>query len=688
MNLMKKCVPTMKNFRAFLTIFLGIMCGVILAPTVLIAGDEDWRPISPAEMALKESSVEKNADAEAIFWEVRINDSDTSGVAQNHYVRVKIFTERGRERFSKFDIPFVKGTKIKDVSARVIKTDGTIVELKKEDIFEREIIRAGGVKVKAKSFAVPNIEPGVIVEYRYRQVRGNGASAVGMALEFQRDIPVQNLSYYYKPYEGKKPIYSPYNLNGINFVKDKNGYFLAQNLNVPSFQEEPRMPPELTVKPWMRLQDVRQTYTATNFGIGIVTKDPAKLSQYWGAVSSQRAVYFQSMMKSKGDVKKVAAEVAGSAATPDEKLQKLYDYCQTNIKNLTFDTVMTPEQRMKISKNNQTLGDVLKNKSGESYEIDMLFGAMALTLDMDVRVAMTGDRSEMFFDPNTPDETLIHLAAIAVKVGDNYKFYNPGLIYLPAGSLIWYEENVYAMLINDKNYVWVQTPMTTAAKTLSKRTGKFKLLEDGTLAGTVRIEHNGHAGWTRKLSERDETPDKRAENVKEDVKRLYGGGAEVSAITVENVEDTVKPIIYSYQISIPNYAQKTGKRLFFQPNFFEYGTKPLFTANNRKHDIYFNYPWSEEDSITIEMPSGYTLDNGDSPAPVQDPQKIGSNVISMAVAADGKTLKYQRKFYFGDNNNILFPAQFYAPIKSMFEFFHKNDTHSLALKQNAPTATK
>ena len=32
-------------------------------------------------------------------------------------VRVKIFTNRGREKRSKFDIPFTKKTKIKDVAA-------------------------------------------------------------------------------------------------------------------------------------------------------------------------------------------------------------------------------------------------------------------------------------------------------------------------------------------------------------------------------------------------------------------------------------------------------------------------------------------------------------------------------------------------------------------------------------------
>jgi hypothetical protein len=59
---------------------------------------------------------------------------------------VKIFTERGREKYSKFDIPFTKGMKIKELAARVIKPDGSVTEIKKEDIFDREIVKASGLK--------------------------------------------------------------------------------------------------------------------------------------------------------------------------------------------------------------------------------------------------------------------------------------------------------------------------------------------------------------------------------------------------------------------------------------------------------------------------------------------------------------------------------------------------------------
>src|SRR5947207_1019524 len=223
----------MKVFPRFLLLLLAATLGISFSATTF-AGD-DWRAVTPEELAMKAAKVEADADAEAIFWEVRIDDSSAENLSMQHYVRVKIFTDRGREKYSKFDIPFSKGMKIKDIAARVIKPDGSAVEIQKEDIFEREIIKANGLKVKAKSFAVPGLEPGVIVEYRYREVISE-AGAAGMHLKFQHDIPVQTLSYYYKPYNKRAPNYQSFNFQDTKFVEGDKGFWVATRTNVPALK--------------------------------------------------------------------------------------------------------------------------------------------------------------------------------------------------------------------------------------------------------------------------------------------------------------------------------------------------------------------------------------------------------------------------------------------------------------------
>jgi hypothetical protein len=143
--------------------------------------------------------------------------------------------------------------------------------------------------------------------------------------------------------------------------------------------------------------------------------------------------------------------------------------------------------------------------------------------------------------------------------------------------------------------------------------------------------------------------------------------------------------VISYHVRFPGYAQRTGKRLFLQPAFFQHGIEPLFATTNRRYAVYFHYPWSEDDSVDIDLPTGYALDNADAPAP------FGSGAISdykpsLAVTSDGKTLIYRRKFFFGGGGNVLFPVESYPQIKNYFDTLQKQDSHSIALKQAAASS--
>ena len=658
----------------------ALFLSLFILSTVGFSQDKEWRPVTPEELSAKQPSVEPDADAEAIFWEIRIDDSSSDELALRHYVRVKIFTERGREKFSKFDVPYTKEIRIKDLAARVTKADGAVVEIDKKDIFDREIVKAGGIKIKARSFAVPNIEPGVIVEYRYREIVADGG-AKGMRLALQRDIPIKELSYYYKPYGSDAPTYHNYGSTDTKFVKDSKGFWLAKKANVPSFKEEPRMPPEDHVRPWMLLTGARIGITSANmFGITFTIKDPGNQTAYWGAVTVENAPLIKFMNKPKKEIKALAEQITAGGASNDEKLRKLYQYCQTEIRNTSFDTTLTDEDRKKLP-TIRSMSDVLKNKSAGSQYVDMLFGAFASALGMDSSIAFTGDRSKMFFKPEMTNESLIHPAAVAVMVDGDWKFFNPGMRVLPYGMLVWYEQDAWALIIGEKNYYWRETPLSGHADSAASRTGKLRLLEDGTLEGTVKEELSGHLALNYRIDNYDESATKREENLKEQLKERLST-AEISEISIENVTDSSKPVVTQYKIRVPNYAQKTGKRLFLQPGFFEHGEKPLFAGASRKYDIFFRFPWSENDKIEIELPKGFELENAEAPMSVSDPSKISSLNTNIAVATGAtKSIIYDRKFYFGGGKNVLFAASVYPAMKALFDTFHTSDSHTLTLRQ-------
>lgn len=624
-----------------------------------VFAQQSWRPVTQAEIDRKTPMVEPDADAEAIFWEVSLDNKRIDKLFYQHYVRVKIYTERGRERFAKIDIPFYKDKKVEEVAARVIKPDGSIVELQPSDIFEREIARAGKFSEMAKSFAVPNIAPGVIVEYQYREVFKDD-TADNEFLYFQRDIPVQRLTYSVRPNERLSLSFDSVNMDPIRFIKNEEGFFVGTRENVPAYREEPQMPPESEVRQFVHLK--YQTF-------GLFS------STFFGNSVSRG---FDEATEKQKEVAQKAAELTAGAQSNEEKIQRLYDFVQKKIRNANFDRSITDEQRKDIK--NKKASDTLKRGIGTSYDIDILFASLVRAAGFDANIMYSGNRALKFFNherDQVPGN--IRYSGVAIRQGNDWKPYNPGTPYMPAGMTFWNYELISTMIAGAGGYSWMKIPLADYKQNHSKRTGKFKLLDDGTLEGDVTFEYTGQSAISRRGDLYRRTPAEREDVIKKSISSRQTT-FEISQLTITNFDDLSKPYSYTFHVKVPNYAQKTGKRIFLQPGFFEYGSQQVFSAETRKYAIYFQYPWSENDQVEIELPKGFDADSIDAPKLVREAGGLASDDVKIEFVKETNSIKYSREFYFGATGKVLFGPNAYKPLKFLFDAVHNADVHSISLK--------
>ncbi len=654
-----------------------------------------WQPVSQAELQMKTPQVESGADAEAIFWKVNI-DYKEDNLIYSYYVRLKVFTEHGREQFSKIEI--AKKNEIRNVAARVIAPDGKISEIAKKDIFDKVVVKTSFSSYKTKSFAIPNLEIGSIIEYKFEEVhlknsisffllynslpfldQVGGDSRVNLNfplpppsynLEFQTDIAAQQISYTLKLDGGREKWQTkPHNMSDIEPVQssENRSEYIFTRTNVPMFKRESLMLPDSEVK-----QSVRIYKTSSKSD-----DDVWNLSR----INIKPRLRLIKKASEEKDIIQKARELTANATNDEEKILRLYNFCRKEIKNLANDKTLTSEQFYKqVSKNDNKLSELLENKQGSSYQINNMFAAMTKSLGFEPELVLGYDRREYLFDSQNKSDIDLVPIAILIKVGDDWRYFLPSESYLPFGLLPWYYEGITALRANETVAKWFTLPVATPEKNKIKRLGNFVLSENGTLEGKLEIEYSGYIDVNKKVNDADETPQMREVNFQNEIKERIST-AEISDVKFENSDDNDKNYKISCKIYIPNYAQKTGKRLFLQPGFFEYGTSPLFSSATRKYDIAFNYPWSEDDDITISLPSGFALDNPDRPADITDAKNIGSLKISIQVNKEQTFMKYTRKFHFGGGGNILFPATAYDLLKGFFDQYHKADTHIITLKQ-------
>src|SRR5690606_38907096 len=251
----------------------------------------------------------------------------------------------------------------------------------------------------------------------------------------------------------------------------------------------------------------------------------------------------KSALKPNKEIETVTSNLLQGATTDDEKLERMYNFAKTEIKNTTYAENVTEEEKKRAGKN-KSAGDTLKYKVGTPGDIDQLFGAMARAAGYEARIAFSGNRSDLFFDRRVANFNLMMgSSSIAVKVGEKWRFFSPASYFVPFGMMGWVEENQMALIGDPKDLIFVEIPLSGADRSVESRTGKFKLDGDGNLTGDARIEYTGHQAFRHKMLNRGDSRTEQETRLKDLVRATMGSTAEVENITIENINDPEKPFV-------------------------------------------------------------------------------------------------------------------------------------------------
>src|SRR5439155_14590094 len=123
---------------------------------------EDWLPIGPQELQIKDVPGDPGAPAIQIYYAQYIDNSDRS---QFVHRCIKILNETGK-KYADVEIVTGPGAGVKDLKARTIHPDGSIVEFTGKP-FDKTLFKSRGIKVLAKTFTFPDATVGSIIEYKY-----------------------------------------------------------------------------------------------------------------------------------------------------------------------------------------------------------------------------------------------------------------------------------------------------------------------------------------------------------------------------------------------------------------------------------------------------------------------------------------------------------------------------------------
>lgn len=626
-----------------------------------VGGRSDWKTITQQELRLNAAAIgDPNADAVVLLRKGELNDNDPEGTNLRVYVRIKIFTEAGR-RYGEVRLPYkVEQCKITDVKARTVRPNGSIIEVPPREIFDRILVKTGHGVSREKAFSMPGVEPGAIIEYQYRQTYPTGFRYFG--LELQSELFTKELIYSIQPNTSTNLFLKWVRFNLQDPEMFKFSWAGSRNIkgeNIPPFVREPMMPPERAVKTWGWLYYTDQTETPPE--------------EFWRKQGREMYYEFERETKPTSTIRKIVEIITLPADTPRKKLSRVYEYTQKNIRNISLDPLDESEDRSVLKKNDNA-EETVGRRYGTSREINRLFIALARALGMDARVAELTTRDDNFFRREFTDPFQLNseVTAIISKEGA-IEFFDPSTPFCPMGTLPWEKEAVPALIYDPRELRFVTTPITDAGLNSEERSLSVVLRGDGRVDVKGEIKLDGQ----RALSLRNELADLpdagRNKWITESIQRLLPtASVSQSTFPKSNLARTSEPIQFGLAFSADGFASTTGTRVLLRPALLSHPDRGLFESPTRSNRVYFEYPWAENDRVTIDVPPGFSAEQLPDPVVFDiDAARYTSRFIN----ENGRII-YERRLRV---NAIIVEVDKYEVLKRFFDRVHQADRAPLLL---------
>ena len=647
--------------------FLVLTCTCLL-PLAVFAKPE-WESIPVEDLAATECKSYPGASAEALIVRQSFESSGSNSWT-NHFQRYKIYSPKAAEERGVMNIDYSEYTRVWNLDARVTKPDGHSTEYHKADFHDSVFVKVGGYKLKRQTLAVPNLEAGDVVELKWTQ---EAATNIGNYYWWYAQLPVPVRRYTFaieSSIHDCKVLW--FNVPGAELTHPSGGQLQLEMRNLPPFTAETAMAPERDVRGWYLLM-------FTSKYLNWFNKDQQGL---WKEISAYFGEEYRFLIKPNDAIKTTAKDLVAGAATDEEKLQRLYNFCQTRVSNLDyFDSAELQKAKKKLDDRSspQSPAETLRLQSGYTHHVNELFASLAKAAGFDVRQAKSASREVTLAVKNPLGWLFLDEDAVAVHEGQTWKLYAPGDYYVPPGMLNKSIESATSLVCDEDTVIFIDNPVSPAAKSPVTKRGHFTLDAEGNLEGDVEISLEGHSAIEKKKHwQTSQQADIDADYRKLVTDRLPA--AEISDLSWENTQGNKMPLKVRHKIKIPGYADMAGSKIILNPSVFKRGEAPFFTSEKHEYPIFFDHTWNEHDEVEIILPEGYMLDGATAPTNVGDPAGALGVRYGIGYKPKARTLIYKRDFALGANSAVAFQSASYPALKKLFDSITQSDEHTIVLK--------
>jgi hypothetical protein len=440
--------------------------------------------------------------------------------------------------------------------------------------------------------------------------------------------------------------------------RQHNGSYTLSVHDIPAFADEPYSVPKNMLRS-------RVEFYYTGHG-----KEPT--DEFWKTTGKDWGKRLDTFVNKKSALENDLAQTIHPNDSPETKLREIYSRVQ-KIRNLSFEQAKTAEEqkREKVSTNNN-VQDILKHNYGTWQDINALYVGLARAAGFDATLVYVAPRDRTLFLPNYQDTSELQTDVVDVKLASEDVYLDPSSPQYPYGLIPWYENAMNGLRVSKDGGVFVKIPPDDDSQSEILRHSTLHLNPDGSLSGTLVVDYTGQEGAVWRSSDRNDDDTGRRKDIHDEIRSWLPSNATFAITKFSDWDDNSKPIHVEGTVNIPSDNARVLGRIILPLSLIQSQVARSFTSAQRVNDIYFHYPYQEEDNTSIQLPAGYRLESFPKVTTISQ----GAIQYVIAGGAQGNTVHLTRKLVV---NGIEFPANKYPIMRAIFDAVKAGDANDMVL---------
>ena len=517
--------------------------------------------------------------------------------SESYHLQILVLDEKKMEGYADVSLAFGPSSRIVDLKARAITSDGTVFEVEKSQVFEKSLVPGFMLYSErmAKVFAMPGYCDHCILDIAYT-IKNEGPY-LSDEFVFGQDVPVHLAKYSYAVdpmvfRAGLEVFYKCYNFTSIpreETYENPNGRILQwmwEVNDIHAFPREDWMPPRERVIPRILLASGRRGEKEADW-------------DSWVKWYRELMIDFDKPYR---EIHDLTESVVADSQSERARIQSIADVLGKEIRYVAVglaDTEWKPHDPK----------TVLETKYGDCKDMSMLAIAMLKEAGIKAYPALLLTKTQGDIDKQLRVPRFNHMI-VHIEGKDSSYWFDPTAAPCPLGYLPYVDRDTDALLVAEGGALWERTPAANPFPSAKGSTTLITHSTDGSVTATIRLRYDGDLAGPMVRDLNQLGKEDLQKEIEDQVKSCVSG-VTLASCEVVTLKESPPRVVLAAQYQKPSAAVRIEDRMAMKLDFMSsraLDLADLGVTKERKYPLWFPYPWTECDTICIEGPSGWTPD--------------------------------------------------------------------------------